>query len=214
MRYAACKYARLIGMHRAFGDLDDGKDNDNGGADSWRFTPSLLDSNNFNFGNFGSQGYYIPTPGGMNTIYHNQTAGDLHTPGMSFQLGTPLSMSLAEPSLNIGAFDPNGFHPQMFQNQSFQTPNIFQQQQQQQQQHDPESQQQQQTYHPSMLVHQDSGYGAMDGSPDNDADRNAGSDFDAPASSKAVHYDQLHTTGPMAPLGEKYGYLPPSQWPC
>lgn len=36
-------------------------------------------------------GYYTPTPGGTNTLYHPQ-AGDLHTPGFGLGLNTPLSI--------------------------------------------------------------------------------------------------------------------------
>ncbi|RDA95033.1 hypothetical protein CP533_2082 [Ophiocordyceps camponoti-saundersi (nom. inval.)] len=59
----------------------------------WRFTPSLLDNYSFSsFANTG-HGYYTPTPGGANTLFHSQ-AGDLHTPTLSMVpgLGTPLSM--------------------------------------------------------------------------------------------------------------------------
>ena len=40
-------------------------------------------------------GYYTPTPGGTNTLYHPQ-AGDLHTPGFSLGLNTPLSLPTSE----------------------------------------------------------------------------------------------------------------------
>jgi hypothetical protein len=42
-------------------------------------------------------GYYTPTPGGTNTLYHPQ-AGDLHTPGFSLGLNTPLSMPTSDTS--------------------------------------------------------------------------------------------------------------------
>ena len=65
------------------------------GNDQWRFTPSLLDPGSFSFSQFAGHphGYYTPTPGGTNTLYHPQ-AGDLHTPtlGLGMGLGTPLSM--------------------------------------------------------------------------------------------------------------------------
>ncbi|RQM08326.1 hypothetical protein DH86_00003839, partial [Scytalidium sp. 3C] len=71
----------------------------------WRFTPSLLDPNSFAFNNFANQplGFYTPTPGGTNAIYHSQ-AGDLHTPGMGIGvLGTPLSLSASADGLQTGA---------------------------------------------------------------------------------------------------------------
>ena len=87
----------------------------------------------------------------MNTLYHSQ-AGDLHTPGMGIHLGTPLSLSLSENAMHAEpSIEMHGFHPNMFQADSFQQ--------------NPYSQQQ--SYAPSSFVHQDSGYG-MDGSPENE----------------------------------------------
>lgn len=90
----------------------------------------------------------------MNTLYHNQ-AGDLHTPGMALHLGTPLSLSLSEGPINAESsiVDMHGFHSQMFNPNSFQQPDPYAQQQ---------------SYAPSSFVHQDSGYGAVDGSPGNE----------------------------------------------
>jgi hypothetical protein len=95
--------------------------------DYLRFTPSMLDPNSFAFSNFANQppGYYTPTPGGMNTIYHPQ-AGDLHTPGgYTMGLGTPLSMPKSEPGeaaglasrVSVAAFQPQNLVPHMLQNQ-------------------------------------------------------------------------------------------------
>lgn len=94
--------------------------------ESWSFgstglTPSFLDPNNQGF-NFANQlsGYYTPTPGGTNTIFH-PTAGDLHTPSFQMGLGTPLSMPTSEGAVPGGlhaghpATGFNGFHPQMQQ---------------------------------------------------------------------------------------------------
>ncbi len=127
--------------------------------DPWRFTPSLLDGT-FSFSNFTNQapGYYTPTPGGTNTIYHPQ-AGDLHTPSLSFGmgLGTPLSMPNSEGAAHSGAMDMagfhHGFHPQQFPPQ-FHHPFI---------QPPPP----QPSYAPSSFMHQDTGYETMDqdGSP-------------------------------------------------
>ena len=120
-----------------------------------------MDANSFSFASLANHqpGYYTPIPGGMNTVYHNHTAGDLHTPGMAFQLGTPLSMPMPEGSLQaVPPFDMSGFSPQVFQSQSFQNQN-----------QNPFAMQQE-TYAPSMLVHKDSGYGPMEGSPVDDVD--------------------------------------------
>ena len=101
------------------GDAEDIKDQDptpRGNNEPWRFTPSLLDPNSFAFTSFANQppGYYTPTPGGTNTLYHSQ-AGDLHTPGFSFGLGTPLSLPTSESAVHVGQTAPNthlqGFNP-------------------------------------------------------------------------------------------------------
>ncbi|KAF2007742.1 hypothetical protein P154DRAFT_568574 [Amniculicola lignicola CBS 123094] len=104
---------------RHFGDHEDMKDQDptpRPSNEPWRFTPSLLDPNSFAFTSFANQppGYYTPTPGGTNTLYHHQ-AGDLHTPGFSFGLGTPLSLPTSEGGLHAGHSGPaghlHGFNP-------------------------------------------------------------------------------------------------------
>ncbi|THY25817.1 hypothetical protein D6D01_04869 [Aureobasidium pullulans] len=71
-------------------------------TEQWNFgstglTPSVLDPNSSSFNTFANQmpGYYTPTPGGTNTLYHPQ-AGDLHTPGFGLGLNTPLSMSTSD----------------------------------------------------------------------------------------------------------------------
>ena len=132
-----------------------------GSVDQWRLTPSILDPNSLSFTSFANQipGYYTPTSGGVNTVYHNQSAGDLHTPGMALQLGTPLSMPLPEGPLGAGPSFDTGFHPHMFQNPGFQQPNSFPVQQQ--------------TFAPSLLVHEDSGYVPIEGSPPEGVDSNA-----------------------------------------
>ncbi|KAI0475432.1 CP2 transcription factor-domain-containing protein [Xylariaceae sp. FL0804] len=132
----------------------------------WRFTPSLLDPNSFSFNTFANQppGYYTPTPGGTNTLYHPQ-AGDLHTPslGMGMGLGTPLSLPTSESNIHAGpgmmdlSHFQHGLAPQQF-HQNF-APFM---------QHTPS----QPTYAPSSFVHQDTGYETMDhdGSPISDGD--------------------------------------------
>jgi len=115
-------------------DHDDIKDQDptpRGNNEPWRFTPSLLDPNSFAFTSFANQppGYYTPTPGGTNTLYHSQ-AGDLHTPGFSFGLGTPLSLPTSEGGVHAGQAAPtahlHGFNPHALGTQHhFQNVNPF-----------------------------------------------------------------------------------------
>lgn len=120
-----------------------------------------MDSNSFSFTTFANAppGYYTPTPGGTNTIYHHQ-AGDLHTPTMGFGmgLGTPLSMPTTDASLQSGPamVDMTGFHhaasgmhPSHFHHQPHFQPFV--------QPHAP-----QQAFAPSSFVHQDTGYETMD----------------------------------------------------
>lgn len=172
-------------MDRQFDDGDDSKDQDatpRGLHDAWRFTPSLLDTNSFTFASFANQppGYYTPTPGGMNTLYHSQ-AGDLHTPSMGLHLGTPLSLSLSEGPLQAESsiVDMHGFHSHMFHPNSFQQP-------------DPYSQQQ--SYAPSSFVHQDSGYEAVDGSPGNEI----GMETEMPGDSTVAPFQARDMRGIMA----------------
>ncbi|KAH9904252.1 CP2 transcription factor-domain-containing protein [Xylariomycetidae sp. FL2044] len=130
-------------------------------AAEWRFTPSLMDPNSFSFSAFANQppGYYTPTPGGTNTLYHPQ-AGDLHTPslGIGVGLGTPLSLPTSEGALHVGpammdlSQFQQGMPPQPF-HQNF---NPFIQ-----------ATPPQASFAPSSFVHQDTGYETMDhdGSP-------------------------------------------------
>lgn len=130
-------------MGRPFGDQDSRKDQDTNLEDPehWRFTPSMLDTNSFSFASFANQhsGGYTPTPGGTNPLFHNQ-AGDLHTPSMGFQLGTPLSSNASHPA---SAIDMHGFHAHLLHSQQYQNASAFQEQQ---------------SYAPSSFIHQDSGY--------------------------------------------------------
>lgn len=121
-----------VALHpRQFPDHEDIKDQDptpRGSNEPWRFTPSLLDPNSFAFASFANQppGYYTPTPGGS-TLYHSQ-AGDLHTPGFSFGLGTPLSLPTSEGGVHIGQTSTGqlqGFHPHALGAHHFQNPNPF-----------------------------------------------------------------------------------------
>lgn len=142
---------------RHFGDLDDVKDHDatpKGLHDTWRLTPSLMDPNSFSFSAFANQppGYYTPTPGGINTLYHS-AAGDLHTPGMG--MNTPLSMPHSMHSLQ--AQDPHmavqHFNPHLIHHQQFHDPYGHHQQP------PPPQPLHQQSFAPSQFLHQDSGYG-------------------------------------------------------
>lgn len=99
-----------------------------------------MDPNTNSFNMFANHlsGYYTPTPGGTNTLYHSNAAGDLHTPGFGGGmggLGTPLSMPTSEGALHAGqqAAPFNAFQPQMpqhMQPQQFQNVNPFQMHQQ------------------------------------------------------------------------------------
>ncbi|RDA87021.1 hypothetical protein CP532_3207 [Ophiocordyceps camponoti-leonardi (nom. inval.)] len=150
----------------------------------WRFTPSILD--NYSFSSFANpgHGYYTPTPGGANTLFHSQ-AGDLHTPTLSMVpgLGTPLSMPTSGDAMQPATtmVDMTGFdalHQNHFHH--FNDPFMPTQQQQQQQQHQQQHQQHQHQQHqqlhqqqqqqglaPSTFGRRDAGYEPMDhdGSP-------------------------------------------------
>ena len=137
---------------RHFGDQDTNKDHDSGFAepDQWRFTPSILDTNSFAFASFANHhsNDFASTPGGTNTVYHNNQAGDLHTPGVGFHLGTPLSVSnTAGQSDTTAPIDMHGFNTHLLHSQPFQNNNRFTPQQ---------------SYAPSSFMHQDSGYEPME----------------------------------------------------
>ncbi|KAI1280192.1 CP2 transcription factor-domain-containing protein [Xylaria sp. FL0933] len=128
----------------------------------WRFTPSLLDPNSFSFSAFASQppGYYTPTPGGTNTLYHHQ-AGDLHTPslGLGMGLNTPLSLPTSDGTIHAGAggmMEIPHFQPAMAPQHFHQSFNPFIQ-----------PAPQQPSFAPSSFVQHDTGYETMDhdGSP-------------------------------------------------
>ncbi|GJN87004.1 hypothetical protein PLIIFM63780_010586 [Purpureocillium lilacinum] len=128
----------------------------------WRFTPSLLDPNSYAFNSFANAppGYYTPTPGGNNTLFHSQ-AGDLHTPTlvMAQGLGTPLSMPTSGDGLQSGVttMDMSGF--QNLQPHQFHHFNPFIQ-----------APPPQPGFAPSSFVHQDTGYETIeqDASPRSD----------------------------------------------
>lgn len=177
-------------------ETEDLKDHDatpKGFQDPWRFTPSLMDPNSFAFASFANQppGYYTPTPGGVNTLYHSQ-AGDLHTPGMGMNVGTPLSLPHNGPAMPAdAAADMHHFHPQMLQHQ-FQNPFSAQPQ--------PTS------FAPSTFVHQDSGYEPMNSSENSPLDSmNVGipqQDNAAPTQLN-IRPSDATMSGPPLPIGEK-----------
>ncbi|KAJ2904108.1 hypothetical protein MKZ38_008826 [Zalerion maritima] len=193
--------------HEAFKDQDPTPRATN---DQWRFTPSLLDPNSFSFASFASQppGYYTPTPGGTNTIYHPQ-AGDLHTPtlglGMGIGLNTPLSLPTSEAGIHHhhppppgGIVDMPNFHsmaPHQFQFNPFAQPPVSQP-----------------SFAPTSFVHQDTGYETMeqDGSPmDSDpADERIAtidSTFHPPPPGFHPH-SQFVPIGHLPPLAEKFRF--------
>ena len=160
-----------------------------GTSDQWRFTPSFFDNNpSFSLGSINNlpTGYYTPNSGGLNTVYHNQSAGDLHTPGMAFQLGTPLSMPIPDGSIHAGqgsSFDElQGFNPQIFQLHQY--PGHAQ--------YPPHPT----IYAPSMLVHQDSGYDPVEGSPEDDLDVNASLTTDTQLAPAASHHGSMAAPPP------------------
>lgn len=120
----------------------------------------MLDPNSFSFNNLINappMGYYTPTPGGNNTLFHSQ-AGDLHTPnlGAGPGLATPLSMPTSCDSLPSGAgvVDMSGFQTLPPHQLHHFNPFV----------HLPPSEP---AFAPSTFVHHDTGYETMDhdGSP-------------------------------------------------
>ncbi|KAK3985602.1 CP2 transcription factor-domain-containing protein [Cladorrhinum sp. PSN332] len=175
----------------------------------WRFTPSLLDPGSFSFTNFGNPGgYYTPTPGGTNTLYHPR-AGDLHTPtlGLGLGLNTPLSMPTSQgaihpgtTSMDIGSYH-DSYHPQHFQ-QPF---HGFIQ-------HPPPPQP---SFAPSTFLHQDTGYETMDqdGSPiDSDpAEERMGSidgnfQVQSPMAAFQARQYGVQMSAPLPPHAEKFRF--------
>ena len=95
-------------------------------SDQWRFTP-LLEHNSLGFTPLPSQsaGFFGLTPGASNAPYQSQ-AGDLHTPGLAFQLGTPLSMPHADTSVQPGSGpEMQGFHPPFLVSDTFNDHHVY-----------------------------------------------------------------------------------------
>lgn len=167
----------------------------------WRFTPSLLDAGTYSFSSFANPGpgYYTPTPGGANTLFHSQ-AGDLHAPALSMVpgLGTPLSMPTSGDAMPPGAamvdmagFD--GLHAQHFHH--FSNPFMTTQAPQQQ------------GLAPSNFVRRGTGYEPMDhdGSPMNSE---ACDDRAAPPAPTLHSRDATAapTGHPLPPSAEKFRF--------
>ncbi|KAG5984863.1 hypothetical protein E4U55_002790 [Claviceps digitariae] len=142
--------------HDAFNDQDP---TPRPSHEPWRFTPSLLDPNSYAFNAFANAppGYYTPTPGGSNTLFHPQ-AGDLHTPSLGAGgIGTPLSMPNSGDA-GTSVLDMTGF--QTLQPHQFHHFNPFIQSAQPPQ--PPPPPQPPQAYAPSSFVHHDTGYETME----------------------------------------------------
>ncbi|KAH8757379.1 CP2 transcription factor [Diaporthe sp. PMI_573] len=207
--------------HDAFHDRDPTPRASN---EPWRFTPSLMDPNSFAFANFANAppGYYTPTPGGTNTLYHPQ-AGDLHTPTLfGMGLGTPLSMPTTEAAMQSGPGSGPGPNPSpaMMNISGFHhgPANLHPAQFHQQQQFNPfvQPHPQQQSFAPSTFVHQDTGYETMDqdGSPmgSDQGDERIGSiDSAFHGQSPMMGFQPRQQYGmsmpmPMHPSAEKYRF--------
>lgn len=182
---------------RQFGDQDINKDQHSGFGepDQWRFTPSILDTNSFAFASFASHhsNDFASTPGGTNTVFHNNQAGDLHTPGMGFHLGTPLSVpNSAGQSDTTAAIDMHGFHTHLLNSQPFQNPNRFTPQQ---------------SYAPSSFIHQDSGYDTMENASHAMAPPGSSIDEELPRESTYMAFAARHSDSVQAhpvPTVERY----------
>ena len=146
-----------------------------------------MDPNSFAFSTFANQppGYYTPTPGGMNTVYHN-TAGDLHTPGLGMAVGTPLSlpnssgmMHSGAPAVDMHAFSTHNLHPQ----QHFQNFNPFADQQ---------------TFAPSQFSHEPSAFEHTDMDAEGDISPTEG--FSSHQSPTMLHVSRYDGSMPAPPL--------------
>ncbi|KAL8943272.1 MAG: hypothetical protein Q9216_001183 [Gyalolechia sp. 2 TL-2023] len=107
-----------------------------------------MDANSFSFVSFANQapGYYTPATGGTSTFYHNK-AGDLHTPSLGLNLGTPISLPPSEGRFDPTAtFDIHEFEPDFLGSHGYQTSSQFGHQQ---------------TFAPSSFLHQDSAFDTM-----------------------------------------------------
>lgn len=187
----------------------------------WSFgtglTPNFMDAGNNGF-NFSNQltGYYTPTPGGTNTIFHPQ-AGDLHTP-FHMGLGTPLSMPTSEGTMHGGlhaghpAASFNPFQPQIHHHFQQHHQNHFQNMNPFQLHHMHTQPQQQQTFAPHQLTHQPSfDHGRMEDSPIGDLslDLDTAQHSQHQSPELLMHPQSFHQSMPppsLHPNAEKFRY--------
>ncbi|KAI9367002.1 CP2 transcription factor-domain-containing protein [Aspergillus egyptiacus] len=116
-----------------------------------QFMPTMVDPNSVQFISPLNQlhGYYTPNSGTLSAVYHSP-AGDLHTPGMSMNMMTPLSLSQQAPVPNTTGMPLDPFNPQ-FLPPHFQNPQPFA----------PQA-----AFAPSAFVQSDMGFEAVDESID------------------------------------------------
>lgn len=188
----------LTHNYSPFGDHQDMKDADptpKGSIDPWNFassglTPSFLDPNSHSFNAFANQmpGYYTPTPGGTNTLYHS-SAGDLHTPGFSMGgLGTPLSMPTSENALTNQQAGMHGFHSQMHAMHPMQFHNV-----------NPFAMHQPQTFPPQNFQHQPPPLEHNDSGPTDDSPMDVSLDMDVSTHSPDMLFRSQSFATHMAP---------------
>ena len=147
-------------------------------------------------------GYYTPTPGGNNTLFHSQ-AGDLHTPTLGVGgIATPLSMPNSGDALHSGGgavMDMSGY--QTLQPHQFQNFNPFMQ--------GPDAHQVQQSFAPASFVQQDTGYETME--QDGGMMDVAPSEHRVPSMSATMQQQQktashTHMTNLLPPNAEKFRF--------
>lgn len=183
--------------HDVFHDLDPTPRATN---EPWRFTPSLLDPSSFSFHGFpnaAAAGYYTPTPGGNNTLFHPQ-AGDLPTPNLAAgaPLGTPLSIPTSVDIIQPGAgvVEMGGFRALEPHQMHHFNPFI-------------QAQPPQQAFAPSSFIHQDTGYETME--QDNSPPVEGESSVEHIAMSSALHPQQgtvLQISHPLPASAEKFRF--------
>lgn len=201
-----CVSSQLGELHH---DLKDGEPTPRGFSDAWNFgssglTPSAMDPNSHAFNAFANQmpGYYTPTPGGTNTLYHSQHAGDLHTPGgFTMGLGTPLSLPTSDGTINSGhqLGSMHAFHPEMHMNHIH--PSQFQMDHAFQMQH-------QQSFAPQDFHHNPGPYRAMEQSSGNSPMADVNMDMGMPQHMQ-FHPETFQNSiepAPHHPLMEKFRY--------
>lgn len=118
-----------LGVNRHFENREDSKPHNYDSmeaTDQWRLTP-MLEHNSLGFTPLPSQSaaFFGTTPGASHPAYQSQ-AGDLHTPGLAFQLGTPLSLPHTDHGIQPGLHsDLHGYHPQYLVPDAFHNHNVY-----------------------------------------------------------------------------------------